>query len=95
MTREFFPLESWDDINEFLEEDYGLETTNQLIENEDVKKSELCRELNKAIFQASAVTQSAAEWEAVRDAITLQHKVTISLTPAKMSKSIELGVDLG
>ena len=95
MTREFFPLESWDDINEFLEDDYGLEATDRLIKTEDVKISELCRELNKVIFQASAVTQSSAEWASVRDAITYQHKVAVSITPAKMSKSIDLEIELG
>lgn len=95
MGKEFFPLESWQDITEIIEADNGIDSVELFLNGKENQFEELCKELNKALLKSSSAVQNSSTWTPVRESINYQHKAEIELIPDKMTKAIKLTVDVG
>lgn len=94
MNKEFFPLENWGEIEKVLLDDHDFLNCLSDAKLNDVEIGNLAKELNKVLLKISGDIQSNSKWISVRETVSYQHKVDISLLPNGMSKTVDLEIEM-
>jgi hypothetical protein len=95
MSKEFYPKDSWDDIEALLTNAFALSDSPYDGEVDAAAMEELVSQINTALLRASANVQANSKWTPVRETVSNQHRVDIELTPNGMNRSLEVTVDMG
>lgn len=95
MSKEFYPKDSWSDLEALLVEPFALADPPYDGELDASEMAELVGQINKALLKASANVQANSQWTPVRETVSHQHRVQLEVTPNGMNRSIDVTVEMG
>ena len=82
--QEFYPLDSWNEIKESFLQREGLHPFPLEAPVAPKDLAEICQVVNVILLSASSAVQKESPWVSVKETISPQHRVEVTLTPTGM-----------
>jgi hypothetical protein len=93
--QEFYPLDSWNKIKESFLQREGLHPFPLEAPVAPKDLAEICQVVNVILLSASSAVQKESPWISVKETISPQHRVEVTLTPTGMERGVTLQLNMG
>lgn len=93
--QEFYPLDSWNKVKQSFLQNEGLDPFPLKGPVSPGELSEISQIVNTQLLSASSAVQQESPWVSVKETISPQHRVEVTLTPTGMERGVTLGLNMG